>query len=135
MYFTISRGETLCYASTSLVAESCPNCGCWHAIPKDLYDMARADSSRFIYCPNGHRWHFCKSTKEELGEQRERARRAEAKNVHLQDQLGEAERSKRALKGVVTRTKNRIGKGVCPCCNRYFEKLARHIKTKHPTYT
>lgn len=37
-------------------------------------------------------------------------------------------------RGVVTKTKNRIGKGVCPCCNRTFVELARHIATKHPDY-
>jgi hypothetical protein len=24
--------------------------------------------------------------------------------------------------------------GVCPCCNRTFQQLARHMKAKHPGY-
>lgn len=44
------------------------------------------------------------------------------------------ERQLRAQKGVVTRIKNRISKGVCPCCNRTFGDLERHMKTKHPDY-
>jgi hypothetical protein len=23
---------------------------------------------------------------------------------------------------------------VCPCCNRTFQALARHMNSKHPTY-
>lgn len=42
--------------------------------------------------------------------------------------------SNRALKGVVTRTKKRVGNGVCPCCNRTFQQLARHMEAKHPEY-
>ncbi|HEX9950777.1 MAG TPA: hypothetical protein VGB53_03340 [Rubricoccaceae bacterium] len=42
----------------------------------------------------------------------------------------EAERQKRraaAQKGAHTRTKKRIAAGVCPCCNRTFQDLARHM--------
>jgi hypothetical protein len=28
----------------------------------------------------------------------------------------------------------RIGNGVCPCCNRSFTNLRRHMTTKHPEY-
>ena len=30
--------------------------------------------------------------------------------------------------------KARVAHGVCPCCNRTFKQLARHMKTKHPDY-
>lgn len=26
----------------------------------------------------------------------------------------------------------RIGAGICPCCNRTFSQLARHMQSKHP---
>jgi hypothetical protein len=29
----------------------------------------------------------------------------------------------------------RVGNGVCPCCNRTFEDLARHMKVKHREYS
>ena len=41
----------------------------------------------------------------------------------------------RAHKGHLTRVKNRVSKGVCPCCKRTFENLARHIANKHPDYS
>lgn len=40
-----------------------------------------------------------------------------------------------AQKGVTTRIKNRIANGVCPCCQRTFKNLARHMKGQHPNYT
>ena len=39
-----------------------------------------------------------------------------------------------AQKGVTTKIKNRIGNGVCPCCNRTFKNLARHMQGQHPDY-
>lgn len=37
-------------------------------------------------------------------------------------------------KGLLTRMKNRVGNGVCPCCNRHFKNLQGHMKTKHPEF-
>lgn len=33
-----------------------------------------------------------------------------------------------------TRIKNRVKNGVCPCCNRTFENLARHMQAKHSDF-
>jgi len=44
------------------------------------------------------------------------------------------EAQRRAEKAAKTRIKNRIGNGVCPCCNRTFKDLASHMKCKHPEY-
>lgn len=30
--------------------------------------------------------------------------------------------------------KNRVANGVCPCCNRHFENLERHMKGQHPDF-
>lgn len=42
---------------------------------------------------------------------------------------------RRATKGVLTRTKNRVAKGACPCCNRYFRDVHSHITSQHPEYS
>jgi hypothetical protein len=34
----------------------------------------------------------------------------------------------------VTKIKNRVGHGVCPCCTRSFQNLARHMASEHPTF-
>lgn len=41
------------------------------------------------------------------------------------------ERRLAAQRGVTTRLKNRVANGVCPCCNRTFANLQRHMSTKH----
>jgi hypothetical protein len=38
------------------------------------------------------------------------------------------------VKGVKTRMANRIKHGVCPCCNRTFLNLQRHMTTQHPSF-
>lgn len=59
-------------------------------------------------------------------ERQRAARRAEERDAAL--------RREAAAKGQVTKLKNRAAAGVCPCCNRTFVQLARHMKTKHPTF-
>lgn len=41
---------------------------------------------------------------------------------------------RRAQKGQNTRLKNRIAAGVCPCCNRSFQNVARHMAGQHPDF-
>ena len=42
------------------------------------------------------------------------------------------ERSHSATKGHLTRAKKRHRAGLCPCCNRQFQDLVRHMASKHP---
>jgi len=134
MLGTIKRGDVISDATTFLVAETCPTCHCWFAIPKSLYTRMRENSTQYAYCPNGHSWHYTHSLREELKESRRETIRAESRAEHWHGQYTGAERSKAALKGVITRTRNRIGKGICPCCNRYFKNVAAHMNTQHPNY-
>ena len=131
----MARTRTLTYTGT-LTITSCW-CGIHLAVPSDLYDEARRTEERAIYCPLGHRFVFGNSTEEQLREsRREEAmlrRRLKAKD----DLLRHEEASHRATRGHVTRKKKqleRVSNGVCPCCNRSFVNLARHMESKHPTY-
>lgn len=117
--------------SGTLVAESCPTCHIVYGLPRDLYN-ARREDHRQVYCPNGHTWWYTGET--EAQKLRRRLERAEASATHQRDQREAAERSNRALKGVITKTKRRVGKGACPCCTRSFPNLADHMATKHPDY-
>ena len=45
-----------------------------------------------------------------------------------------AERSNRALRGHLTRQRKRAAAGMCPCCRRTFENVARHMESQHPGY-
>lgn len=113
-------------------------CGIQFAVPTSWYTNRKNDHIIW-YCPNGHGQHFTGlSDKERLEKEviRERARRdqAEADAEWQSKQRQIAENSARAFRGVVTRTKNRVSKGICPCCNRYFAQLHNHMKAKHPDY-
>jgi hypothetical protein len=92
-------------------------------------------------CAYGHEQHLCAGESDETKLRRERdlltQRLAEKDDeIKRQRELHEAtERQLSAAKGRVTRIKNRVSHGVCPCCNRTFENLQRHMHSKHPTFT
>lgn len=126
---------------TALIAHTCGECGITWAQPERFTKQKQTDGSTF-YCPNGHPRVFRETDVEKLRKEmqaqidrkeRERAWAAEARDRYRQ----EAEDTKRRLsaaKGQLTKTKNRIAGGVCPCCNRSFADLHRHMSTKHPDY-
>jgi hypothetical protein len=61
---------------------------------------------------------------DEIRQERERARA----------RLERSERSAAAYRGQVTRLRTRAKAGLCPCCNRSFQDLHRHMATKHPDF-
>ena len=123
---------------------ACNRCKCDLWIPDDLHAAAlhsRGPKGIHFYCAYGHSQHFVEGESEEQKLRRERDRLAQ-KIAEKDDEIArqrtlreQTERSLRATRGIVTRIKNRVGHGVCPCCNRTFGNLARHIATKHPTFT
>lgn len=108
--------------------EECCACGVRFAIPTTLREQLR-ETHRTFYCPNGHGQSYSGKTKaERLAEELEQTKRA----------LVQAENARLALDRTLyhevqahTRLKKRIDAGVCPCCNRTFANLARHMKTQH----
>lgn len=114
----------------SFTLETCCNCGIPFYMPTHLYDRLLANKGESFYCPNGHGQHYTGKTeaqklKEKLEqEQRERASREEELQNKWLDELNRANKLDKQLK--------RVHKGTCPCCNRSFQNLKRHIETKHP---
>ena len=124
-----------------LTTETCcnKNCHMEFAMPADYHRFLRENPFTHFYCPRGHRqWYTGKSHDAKLKEKQEeieRLRRLREEDRKYASQRLEFERnSKRAIKGHLTRTKRRVGNGVCPCCNRTFKDLARHMKGQHPDY-
>lgn len=112
-------------------------CGIQHAVPTTLYkhmerQHANGERQGGIYCPLGHSWTF--SGKGAAQIERERRERMEATLTHTRDQLEAERRSHAATKGKLTKTAKRVAGGVCPCCNRSFVQLGRHMAIKHPDY-
>lgn len=112
-------------------------CGINHAVPNNLRDFQLrqhrdGEPVTSIFCPLGH----------------EHAPAGEGKAAQLQRDLDRANsrsranlaaleterRSHSATKGQMTKLKKRVGKGVCPCCNRHFTNVERHMATRHPEY-
>lgn len=118
----------------------CAQCKCTFSIPEELYRSCKCSPDISFYCPYGHPNHYPKGETEEQKLRRERDRlfqRLAQKDDEItrQRELREAaERRTAAARGQVTKIKNRVGHGVCPCCNRTFENLARHMASKHADY-
>lgn len=123
--------ETILYTTTS-----CCVCGVHFALSED-YDRARRGDHKSFYCPNGHPLSYTGPSEAEKRAQRlQREVEAAAAQAHFW--RNEQERTKRQLisaKGQLTKTKRRVANGVCPCCDRSFVNVARHMATQHPDYT
>lgn len=117
------------YTSVSLEPVTCYSCGAIFGMDSDFHQNRKNDHKIF-YCPNGHGQHF---TGESQAEKYKRLLETERTRVQWErDQREATERSLAAQKGQVTKLKKRVGKGVCPCCNRHFENVERHMASKHP---
>lgn len=119
-----------------LVIETCW-CGTVHAVPRELADHAKRQRDEGvkqdgIYCPLGHSWIFSGEGKVARLERKLREREDQltaeiAARRAAEDQLAAAERERK-------RIAKRTSGGVCPCCNRSFVQLARHMKSQHPEH-
>jgi len=121
----------------SLVAETCFRCGCVFGLSADMQSHLQRSGDSF-HCPNGHSQVYRETEEQKLTKQlaAERARLDQAKcEIARQiERVAQRDRSLSAARGQVTRIKNRVGNGVCPCCTRSFQNLQRHMATKHPTF-
>jgi hypothetical protein len=92
-----------------------------------FYDETRRTGCGWT-CPKGHQrvWKG-KTTEQQLKD-------AEAREVALKDQLAAAVHEAEQTRQALLRDRQRFANGVCPCCNRSFENVRRHMTTKHPDY-
>lgn len=125
MWFTTNHGT-----QTQLYATECWVCGIAFAWPDHMDDRARERGTTF-YCPNGHSIRYGESEATKL---RAQLAREEGRVAQYRSEAEYAENRRRAEKAAKTRLKNRIAKGVCPCCNRHFANVQKHIEGQHPEY-
>lgn len=109
--------------------ESCCSCGVPFAIPTYLQDQLR-ESHKTFYCPNGHPQSYIGKT--EADKLRDQLRNVENDRDWWKGRDAEKERRLTAAKGQMTKLRKRVENGVCPCCNRHFVNVERHMKSKHP---
>jgi hypothetical protein len=120
-------------ADVDFFVEDCATCGTLFAMTVAFKDD-RLESGKSFSCPNGHSMHYANSVQRQLKEARDALTRERAQHDQTRADRDHTEHRLRSTKGVVTRIKNRVGKGVCPCCHRSFHNLARHMTNKHPTW-
>ncbi len=124
------RGTTLT-ETVELVTENCCACGVLFAMDAEFRRQRQRDH-RLLYCPAGHQQHYTgQPTEQQL---RQRAERLEQQLASRDEDLRAERVSHAATKGQLTRVRKRVGNGVCPCCNRTFQQLSRHMSTQHPEY-
>lgn len=116
----------------------CSECGVRHAMPSNMLAARRRDKQVF-YCPNGHRQAFVESSTVLLQRELDAAKVALGA-VRLQRDAARKERDaleriKAQALGKLKALKGRVKNGVCPCCQRSFVQLARHMATKHPDFS
>lgn len=116
----------------------CASCGIPFGLSEDYASRRRQDHAGFM-CPAGHSNVFNGETEAErlrrqVAQLQTSMEHKDAALSTMREQRAALERSRSALRGVHTRTCNRVKNGVCPCCNRTFANLASHMHTKHPDF-
>lgn len=121
----------------TLTEVTCCNCLVHFAMDQELNQRC-LDIGRTFYCPNGHPQHYTETEVAKLKKLNQnlnsRLGWAEADARRSRDKAETAKRQKAAIKGQLTKTRRRIANGVCPCCNRSFTNVARHMHSKHPDF-
>lgn len=108
---------------------TCGVCGVRHLMPTTKRETcAKEGPSRSWFCPNGHERVYRESeadkVRRELNNARQQIARAEDEAREATARATKAENAKKRLE-------KRINAGLCPCCNRSFQNLARHMASKH----
>lgn len=111
----------------NLTTEECCKCGMVFAMPEQFQKRRRDDGDRF-FCPSGHAQVYTKPRikiiEEQLEEAERKMRAAKCEALNAQSRAQQAEEKLR-------KQTKRVHAGVCPCCNRSFTNLRRHMATKH----
>lgn len=122
---------------TTYVIETCCNCGMPFAFTAEFKAERKRKGDTF-YCPNGHPQHYVES--DEARHKRE-VEELNRKLANREWELQMATSATISLKRQLTGTKNKLKKvearvshGACPCCNRQFKNLQRHMESKHSDY-
>lgn len=116
----------------------CAACSIDFGIGDDFMARRREDHGTF-YCPNGHVNYYpqdneAERLRKELDREKQRSENNAAYATRERERRLAAERQRAAARGQVTKIKNRVAKGVCPCCNRTFANVARHMASQHPDF-
>jgi DNA-binding XRE family transcriptional regulator len=113
-------------------------CGIAFAVMENQEDFWRQKKTKF-YCPYGHSQGFfgnneADNLRKQLEQKQKWLDQANTAAARERDARIAAEAKERAHRSAKTRLKNRLSNGICPCCNRTFQNLARHMQGEHPDF-
>jgi len=118
-------------ASVELVVEECCRCHMFFAMSVD-HQRRRREDRKMFYCPDGHELYYTGETEAQRLRRELETERRSAEWVRAE--RDRAVRQRNAARGQVTRIKNRVAAGTCPCCDRKFQDLTRHMALAHPDF-
>jgi DNA repair exonuclease SbcCD ATPase subunit len=112
------------------VRQECCNCGVVFWITAYMQECRLKDAASF-YCPNGHAQSYGKSEADKV---REQLAKVERERNQLKQNEARYEQELEATRKEAARLRKRAAAGVCPCCNRSFIHLRRHMASRHAGY-
>lgn len=123
---------------------TCPECGIQTGCDQSYMARLRERKKSF-FCLNGHSLSFnpqgddaIKSklalVEKQLLAKTRQLEMSEAETEEARRRSDALAKSLASTKSTLERTKKRAAAGVCPCCNRSFEVLHRHMQSQHPDY-
>lgn len=119
---------------TTFTVIACPQCSMEFAITAEFEQQRRSRRDSF-YCPAGHPNYFPGLTDAQRVQKLNADLDIERTRLsHARKELDYAKRAVKAQSTRLRKVKDRVKNGVCPCCNRTFINLQRHMHTKHPSY-
>lgn len=115
----------------------CINCGIPFTVPVVAWDhQIRMGGHHF--CPNGHRQGWDAGGETEFTRLRQERDRLKQGAAQKDDEIARernlrrmAEKDAQRIADKAQRAAKRTLAATCPCCNRSFANLARHLKTQH----
>jgi NMD protein affecting ribosome stability and mRNA decay len=116
------------FSSEEMTQLKCGKCGITFNVP-EYWRAEKQRTGDSWFCPNGHCRVYSESDAEKYRKLLEQEKQRHLKTL---SRLNEAEAAEQKITKELSRVKKRVHAGVCPCCNRTFQQLARHMKNKHP---
>ena len=126
------------YVTITIEAITCGACGIPFGIEEAHLRMLRQTGKGFN-CPSGCGISYGKSEnqklKSELEQEQARLARERERRLSAEKESEYFRKSRDGMKGALVKAKKRAVAGVCPCCTRTFQNVARHMASKHPEAT
>lgn len=125
--------------TVTLTHINCGQCGGTYAINEQYRAQAAVEGSLWNcpYCKV--QWGYGRDNensrlKKQLAHETKLKEWAQTEARHKSELAEQWRRKEQAQRAAKTKIRKRVGNGVCPCCNRTFSNLQRHMAGQHPAF-